>query len=309
MTQDLDRVSANFTIDGAEAVVNFQGEGIEPQAYHIRITPMESIERRQESAGDREGYSWGIEGPPPGIANAVRLNMKKSAGSYLTPEGRRIFEEAQLDPTTIFLPAPDVLGVLSYITGNSARTLRDLLDDVDEFSANPEEDAALFTEAWQQAKARGYVVAEEGPEYTSNLLELPKNLPEGIAVRLNMKKALEIGGVEFPDTLKFKEETTSPLDVETNVQKLYKDAETFVVNYIWSGLREHGIIKPDDANVTQTDVDKVQFNSASSLINQLMQEGWFAYLELSYNVKLRTDPQLQQQIFNTIQNEIREGVV
>jgi len=79
MTQGLDRVSANFTVDGAEAVVNFQGEGIEPQQYHVRVTPMSAIESRQEAAGERGEYSWGPEGPPPGIVNAVRLNMKKNA--------------------------------------------------------------------------------------------------------------------------------------------------------------------------------------------------------------------------------------
>lgn len=79
MTRGLDRVSMNFTVDGAEAVVNFQGEGMESQQYHIRITPMSSIESRQEEAGERGSYSWGPEGPPSGIINAVRLNMKKTA--------------------------------------------------------------------------------------------------------------------------------------------------------------------------------------------------------------------------------------
>ena len=151
---------------------------------------------------------------------------------------------------------------------------------------------------------------EEKDRDRSVILQKPGNLPEGIAFNLTMKKkALEIGGVEFPDALKFKEETTSPLDVETDVQKLYKDAESFIINYIWSGLAAEGIVGPDDANVIQTDVDKVQFSSASSLVNQLMQEGWFTYLELSYDMKLRTDSQLQQQIFNAIQNAITEGVV
>ncbi|KKL50833.1 hypothetical protein LCGC14_2301560, partial [marine sediment metagenome] len=56
MTQGLDRVSVNFTVDGAEAVVNFQGEGVEPQQYHIRVTPVSSVERQQETTGDRGEY-------------------------------------------------------------------------------------------------------------------------------------------------------------------------------------------------------------------------------------------------------------
>ena len=78
ITRDLDRVSANYTIDGVEAVVNFQVGGI-AQPYHIRITPMEDIESRQEAAGERGDYSWGPEGLPPGITNASKLNMKKTA--------------------------------------------------------------------------------------------------------------------------------------------------------------------------------------------------------------------------------------
>lgn len=200
MTQGLERLSANYTVDGAEAVVNFQSENEqEPQQYHIRVTPMSEIERRQEAAGERGEYSWGPEGPPPGIVNAVKLNMKK--------------------------------------------------------------------------------------------------------------KALEIGGETFPDALKFKDKTPSRFDIETSIGELYQDAETSVINYIWDGLREHGIIGPDDANVIQTDVDKVRFSNASFLVNQLMEEGWFTYLAQSPNVKLRSDPQLQQQVFDTIQNAIREGAV
>jgi hypothetical protein len=79
MTQNLDRVSANFTADGAEAVVNFQGEGTEPQQYHIRVTPMAVIEKREKQEVPGEEYSWGPEGPPSGITNAIRLNLKKNA--------------------------------------------------------------------------------------------------------------------------------------------------------------------------------------------------------------------------------------
>lgn len=80
MTQGLDRLSVNSTVDGVEAVVNFQSESEqEPQPYHIRITPMADIELRQETIGERGDYNWGPEGPPPGITNAVRLNMKKEA--------------------------------------------------------------------------------------------------------------------------------------------------------------------------------------------------------------------------------------
>ena len=459
MTQDLDRVSANYTIDGVEAVVNFQGEGIEPQQYHIRITPMADIERQQETTGDRGEYSWGAEGPPPGIANASKLNMKKKATLSLdeyyelfpkgveagygmrilspySPENWETREAALQDLAVLrgfpqnhlmsfydgmpgsfmisheylFHTSEEVVEALKKVSGQLPEESKLIVipqiydwgsgNDVDVSSiidlplANTwtseiirrtfgDRKSQYNAEEWVNAtpieSALPFGIKAEFTEESTKISplknldvpgqarmpsilemdygDLPENLPPGIANanklnmkkkaegptyeqlqnalnrdiitpiqfselviryglnkqantnRLNMKKALEIGGETFPDALKFKEETTSPLDVETDVQKLYKDAESFIVNYIWSGLAAEGIVSPDDANVIQTDVDKVQFSGASSLVNQLMAEGWFAYLKLSYDTKLRTDPQLQQQIFNTIQNEIKEGAV
>ena len=80
MTQGLERLSMNSTVDGVEGVVNFQSEEeTEPQQYHIRITAMSEVERREEAEGGEPGYDWGPEGPPPGISNASKLNMKKKA--------------------------------------------------------------------------------------------------------------------------------------------------------------------------------------------------------------------------------------
>jgi len=202
MTQNLDRLSANYTADGVEAVVNFtssEAQDQEPQQYHIKITPISIIEGRQEAENPSEGYSWGPEGPPPGIANAVKLNMKK--------------------------------------------------------------------------------------------------------------KALEIGGETFPDVLKFKEDSIPEANLEESALDVYGKAENFIINYIWRGLQVQGIIGPDDINVVQTDVDEVQFNSASSLINQLMEEGWFKFLEQSSSEQLKADPDLQQKIYNAIKTAIKEGVV
>lgn len=197
MTQGLERLSSNYTASGVEAVVNFQSEAEqEPRRYYVQIEPMDEVERRQDTENNQKDYDWGPEGPPPGIANASKLNMKK--------------------------------------------------------------------------------------------------------------KALEIGGESFPDALKFKEETVSPLDVATDVQELYRDAESFVINYTWSGLRENGIIGPDDANVIQEDADKVRFSDTSALVNQFIEEGWFKYLEQSDNMKLKSDPELQQQIYDSIQTAIKE---
>lgn len=202
MTQNLDRLSANYTADGVEAVVNFtssEAQDQEPQQYHIKITPISIIEGRQEAENPSEGYSWGPEGPPPGIANAVKLNMKK--------------------------------------------------------------------------------------------------------------EALEIGGETFPDVLKFKEDSIPEANLEESALDVYGKAENFIINYIWRGLQVQGIIGPDDINVVQTDVDKVQFNSTSSLINQLMEEGWFKFLEQSSSEQLKADPDLQQKIYNAIKTAIKEGVV
>ena len=65
MTQGLERLSANYTADGVEAVVNFQAEQAqEPQQFHIKITSVSEVERREEAAGGEPGYDWGPEGPP-----------------------------------------------------------------------------------------------------------------------------------------------------------------------------------------------------------------------------------------------------
>lgn len=99
MTQNLDRLSANYTADGAEAVVNFTSSETpdeDPQQYHIKITPMSVIEGRQEAENPPEGYNWGPEGPPPGISNARKLNMKKKAldiGGETFPDALKFKDE------------------------------------------------------------------------------------------------------------------------------------------------------------------------------------------------------------------------
>jgi len=134
--------------------------------------------------------------------------------------------------------------------------------------------------------------------------ELPKE-----SLKLIMKKtALEIGGETFPDALKFKD-PISEFNIERTIGEIYQKAETFVVGYIWAGLQDHGIVGPDDANVIQEDADRLRFNSASSLVHQLMEEGWFKYLEFAQDTNLKDDPELQQSVFNSIQNSIEEGAV
>ena len=477
ITQGLDRVSANFTVDGAEAVVNFQGEGIEQQPYHIRVTPMSSIEGQQEAAGERGDYSWGPEGPPPGIANASKLNMKKVSSHEdwrnLLPEVQlRIAMSSSTDPTILEEmglqstdfnvriavaqnsytspdilikmyqqeiypavqnalveninfpltlkekliepgvnynqnynpefdgpPLPDIANKLNmkkkagvevilrvdvpytmeewqkvdqdlYIRdtvfdyGFQAVSEQDLGEGIDDltgdfdypnpggitpYSINKQINKKASIQLtlgvrlhmpykewqnlpedrkWDEVRSIVYYdhnysirSEQESPE-NGDTFDLPGNMPEGIANKLNMRKtALEIGGETFPDALKFKEPPTldeAPVEFSadsedfeagTSIGELYQEAESFVVNYIWSGLQEHGVIGPDNANIIQEDIDKVRFNNASTLVHQLMQEGWFAYLIQSTDTKLRSDPQLQQQIFNTIQTTIKEGVV
>ena len=303
---------------------------------------------------------------PPGITNAVRLNMRKKAMCINIPTFQYLAEQAGIDLSNT---DPEVLnevihiGIFGSCLDSSDQELlfdpqlRELATQiikivitkfdlssfdtfgnvelnkmfnvlqplVDAFIARQEivRNTLEYKQHYEEYHKElqfptdpetGYITGRSTLQNSEYLDQIKRRWesPPGItnAVRLNMrKKALEIGGAEFPDALKFKEETTSPLDVETNVQELYRDAESFIVNYIWSGLAAEGITSPDDTNIIQTDVDKIQFSSASSLVNQLMQEGWFTYLELSYNTKLRADPQLQQQIFNSIQNAIIEGVV
>jgi len=99
MTQapDINEVSSNWNATGSEAVVSFQSdEENEPQLYHIQVTPMSLYKTpkdlaeenaEKENAEGENDYSWGPEGPPPGIANASKLNMKKHAEGDVTGPG------------------------------------------------------------------------------------------------------------------------------------------------------------------------------------------------------------------------------
>lgn len=129
--------------------------------------------------------------------------------------------------------------------------------------------------------------------------DLPGNMPPGIASKLNMKKtSLEIGGMEFPD------ETYG--ESQSDQSLMYKEAESFVINYIWSGLQEQGITGIDGANIIQEDVDIIRFSGASTLVRQLLDEGFTAYINQTNNPVLRESAELRQSLYNAIKTAILE---
>lgn len=64
MISGYERDSLNFTASGAEAVILFQGEGLEPQRYHITVNPI-----YDDVNPSKDSDQWGPEGPPSGISN------------------------------------------------------------------------------------------------------------------------------------------------------------------------------------------------------------------------------------------------
>jgi len=85
---------------------------------------------------------------------------------------------------------------------------------------------------------------------------------------------------------------------------MYKEAESFVINYIWSGLSEQGVTGPDGANVIQEDADKIRFSEASTLVNQFLDEGFSMYINQSNNPVLQESAELRQSLYNAIKNAI-----
>ena len=357
-----------------DTLTKMHSQEIDPEVQRA-LTENINFPTMQESpaVSPLNGY-WGPEGPPPGIAISVRLNMRKgrrkqirmsvdlplrpgegitrqelftlydqiNTGHYneklinevfygLLSGTESILESLQKqEHVQLFLPLYQKIFTNLQMAANKSpeekfmeidkithlwhegnpvviHLLSDAPDISDEMSDEEADEVLLELDKLEK-------FVENLPGHTSIDAEEREGIPytpyEKYTLKLNMKKkALEIGGETFLDALKFKDEPTSPFDAETAIPSLYQEAESFVVNYIWSGLQAQGIIGPDEANVIQTDVDKVQFSTASSLVHQLMEEGWFKFLEQSLNRELRADPQLQQKIFNAIQNAITEGVV
>lgn len=154
----VERESVNFTASGAEAVVNFPTPSGEPQRYHITVAPLDIFMR---------DTVWGEEGPPPGMTNlpyASKLNLRKTAGTYLTPKGQELFEQASIsNPRTgdIQWPewiqaeiSPDVLEMLELVANNPGKTVQDLRRYAKEFGRE-------ISESLQTAISQGYLTLTE----------------------------------------------------------------------------------------------------------------------------------------------------
>ena len=391
ITEGLERISANYTVDGAEAVVNFQPEGVnEPQHYHIAVVPI-NTPKEPPIDTQAEGSPWGPEGPPPGISNARKLNMRKISYKFPAPivdestlnfwrdetgteytenleefidnpdKIDKFYESAQkyreytsdmgaaprVDPMEILkvyeleykrwlsqqyqqpekgieieneltLLLEKLLTQIQDITetsgvgfdlpdkpGGAAIVLYDTL--IPEGISTPDIDIKIqaFHKILNSVHFSGFTTdyilgadSEKWLTWLSNNSELPQKWSREFMYsgrKLNMKKtALNIGGVEFPD------ETYG----ESQASEVYKTAESFIINYIWSGLYEQGVTGPDGANVIQEDADKIRFSDASTLVNQLLDEGFTAYLNQSTNPVLQESADMRQALYNAIKTAI-----
>jgi len=231
---------------------------------------------------------------PEGLAS--RSNLRKIAGVRLTQSGQELFDQASIsNPRTGDIQWPewirteisaDVLEVLELVANNPDKTVQDLVRYAKEFGRE-------VRESLQAAISRGYLT-----------------ITEGIANRLSLKKkAIDIGGVEFPDYLHFDREESIGEDLA--IGDIYSPAENWVVNYIWSNLSRYGVDPnyPDNIHIIMTGPDKLQFNAESPIIQELLSEGWINYLENKAPDQVRRDIELQKGLLAAIKASIAEGTI
>ncbi|KKL52387.1 hypothetical protein LCGC14_2285970, partial [marine sediment metagenome] len=145
---------------------------------------------------------------------AVRLNMRKKAETFLTQEGYRIFK---LLRETEGEELPELYGLLSTFKDIPEFTVQELIDEMRMSGQSPEAIEEML-EAWRVAHEQGLLSTEDssvkGTEY-----DLPGNMPEGIASKLNMRKDAE-GDVTGPGGDSWEYEWTSgPTPTKDEPQK------------------------------------------------------------------------------------------
>jgi 2'-5' RNA ligase len=135
-----------------------------------------------------------------------KLNLRKIAGSYLTPKGKLLLSESGESSAPsgdmFYLPEPNLVGILAYVAGNSGRTLSKLISDFEEF-ANSEEEVDDIIDVWNDALQQGYIVSEEGPELNPTTIEdIVENNKNLYSSKLNLRKyeQKEFGAAAAPAT-------------------------------------------------------------------------------------------------------------
>jgi len=126
--------------------------------------------------------------------------------------------------------------------------------------------------------------------------------------RLSLKKrALDIGGEEFPDVIKYpphwrtgvpsKPPETTPGTLE---RTMVRNAEDSIYFYIKDHLKDYGLDygKPDDLNIIQTAPDKIEFNPESPIIQKLFYDGWFEYLDTMAPLYVKENIDVQEILLN-----------
>jgi len=147
----------------------------------------------------------------------------------------------------------------------------------------------------------GSLISQETPQ-----VKIRKPMTSQANSKLNLKKkALDIGGVEFPDVLKYPQQGREPSRIpETTPGTMQKqdvvNAENNVYFYIQDHLKDYGVDfnTPDDRNVIQTAPDKIELNPESPIIQKLFYDGWFEYLDIVAPFYIQENTNIQETLLN-----------
>jgi len=122
-------------------------------------------------------------------------------------------------------------------------------------------------------------------------------------VKLNLrKKALEIGGEEFPNVVKYLPQKGGPATIPkttpgTMVKQDVLNAENSIYYFMKDHLQDYGISSttPDNVNTIQGP-EKIELNPESPIIQKLFYDGWFDYLNLLAPDYIKENPDIQEQL-------------
>jgi hypothetical protein len=122
--------------------------------------------------------------------------------------------------------------------------------------------------------------------------------------KLNLKKALDIGGETFPDVIKYPNSGPPARIPPTTPGTMQKqdviNAENNVYLYIKEHLQDYGINfnVPDNINVMQTAPDTIELNPESQIIQKLFYDGWFDYLDVIAPHYIKENTDIQENLLN-----------
>jgi len=161
-------------------------------------------------------------------------------------------------------------------------------------------DEGLTSQYMEKGKER---LPEPGEKF-----DLPKNLPSGIASKLSLKKkttlnlkkkALDIGGITFPDITK---ETVDA----------FVSAQSYVADRLWYWLNERHdlpIFSADDYYTYATGPDQVAFDMTKKEMLEMFREAFNEWLQIEAPPEIKMDERQQQFLYDATLKALAEGYV